>query len=245
MHVQTDVMTLALLQPLFAPNLYDLAVMMRADLVVLQDLERWSRKGRVHRAAIRTPDGVQYITIPVRTEDRKKAIRDVRIDHDSGWASQMIKSLRYNYRNSIYFDHYEPEIVADIEQGREYEYLLPYALFLRYRLFSFLELELKEREVLSSDLDHYDTDPDSLAQHLKADILYQEHNSRHYQRQAVGRREPEFTHPVYRQHFEGFEACCSLYDLLFQYGPESFRILDQIAPAGRESSQGSGSALSG
>lgn len=221
-------MTLALLQPGFAPNLYDLAVMMRADLIVLQDLERWSRKSRVHRAAIRTPDGRQYISIPIRTEDRKRAIRDVRIDHDSEWTGQMIKSLRFNYRNSIYFDHYEPEVVHDIERGREYEYLLPYILFLRHRLFRFLELDLEEREVLATDLDTYEPDPDKLAQLLNADRLYQEHNSRHYQRQAASRSEPDFVHPVYRQHFDGFERDCSLYDLLFQFGPESFRILDQI-----------------
>src|SRR5690625_4612402 len=148
----------------------------------------------------------------------------------------MNKSLRYNYRNSIYFDHYEPEIVADIEKGREYEYRLPYTLFMRYRLFSFLDLELKEREVLSTDLDHYDSDPDRLAQHLEADVLYQEYNSRHYQRQAAGRREPDVTHPGYRQHFEGLEACCTLYEMLFQFGSESLRILDQVAPADRESS---------
>src|SRR5690625_6841311 len=81
----------------------------------------------------------------------------------------MNKSLRYNYRNSIYFDHYEPEIVADIEKGREYEYLLTYTLFLRYRLFSFLELELKEQVVLSTELVHYDSDPHRVSQQLEAD----------------------------------------------------------------------------
>ncbi|MEX2602141.1 MAG: WbqC family protein [Balneolaceae bacterium] len=221
-------MRLALLQPQFGPNLYDLAVMIQADRIILQDLEAWSRKGRVHRARIRTPEGTGYLNIPVRTEDRSKAICDVRIDHQEEWVTPLLKTLTYNYRNSLYFDFYEPEIRADFQSGREAGHLLPFLLYLRRRLFRFLELDLSEKEILSSDLEAYDPDPDKLAETMGASLLYQEHNARHYQRQARMRSEPDFTHPVYRQHFPGFKPWCSLYDLLFQFGPESFRITDRL-----------------
>lgn len=220
-------MKLALLQPTFAPNLYDLAAMMQADRTVLQDLERWSRKGRVHRAVIRTPGGTQYINIPVRTEDRKKIIREVRIDHDRDWISPILHSLTCNYRNSLYYDFYEPEIRSDFTEGENFDYLLPFVLFLRHRLFRFLELDIRDREVLSSDLPDYTPDPDRLAAELSAETLFQEHDSRHYQRQGEQRTDPDFTHPRYRQHFGGFEPWCSLYDILFQFGPESFRIWEK------------------
>ena len=74
-------MKLAILQPTFIPTLHDLAVILQADRVVLQDIEDWSRKSRVHRAKIRTPEGTQYINIPVMTKDRDKPITRVRIDH--------------------------------------------------------------------------------------------------------------------------------------------------------------------
>jgi hypothetical protein len=222
-------MTLALLHPAFAPNLYDLAAMLQADRVVLQDAEPWSRKGRVHRALIRAPEGTQYINIPVRTEDRKKRINEVRIDQESDWITPLLRSLKFNYRNSLYFDFYEPEIAADFNEGRSYEYLLPFVLHLRRRLFRFLELEdLLHKEVLAGDLDGYTSDPDQFAAQMSADRLFQEHGSRHYQRQAGMRTDPVFTHPEYRQHFDGFEPWCCLYDLLFQYGPESFRITDTL-----------------
>ncbi|MEX2584813.1 MAG: WbqC family protein [Balneolaceae bacterium] len=223
-------MTLALLQPVPAPNLYDLAVILQADRVILQDLERWSRKGRVHRSRIRTPDGTDYLSIPVRTEDRKKAIREVKIDQSVDWVTPILRSLRYNYRNSLYFDFYEPEIEADFLQGREESRLLPFVLHMRRRLFRYLELneELEKREILSSELKEYDRDPDALARQVGANRLFQEHDARHYQRQAECRTDPEFEHPVYHQHFEGFEPWCSLYDLLFQFGPESFRIIDPL-----------------
>lgn len=221
-------MTLALLQPTFAPNLYDLSAMLQADRIVLQDSEQWSRKGRVHRALIRTPYGTQYIHIPVRTEDRKKAIRDVRIDQEEDWITPVLRSFRYNYRNSFYFDFYEPEIRADFNEGRGYEFLLPFVLNLRRRLFRFLELNINQKEILASELAGYTSNPDQLANRMAATSLFQEHASRHYQRQAELRIDPDFKHPEYRQHFNGFEPWCSLYDLLFQYGPESFKVLDEL-----------------
>jgi len=220
-------MVIALLQPGFAPNLYDLACMLQADDVILQDNEQWSRKGRVHRALIRTPNGRQWINIPIKTEDRKKEIRKVRINHEEDWIDPLLKALRYNYRNSIYYDFYEPEIRADFQSAGEYEFLLPFCLYLRKRFFRFMELDLPT--TLASQRPEYNADPDQLVENAGAQAIMQEHDSRHYMRQAeTYKTEPEFTHPTYHQHFDGFETGCCLLDVLFQFGPESFRITDQL-----------------
>lgn len=219
-------MKLALLFPQFAPNLYDLATMLRADRIILQDVERWSRKSRVHRAQIRTPEGTQWINIPVRTEDRKKAIRDVRMDHSEEWVSPLLRALEYNYRNSIYYDFYEPEIKADFQSAYDYTYLLDFVLFIQRRLFRFMDITVDYE--LAGELPEYTSNPDLLARRLDADVLFQEYDSRHYQRQAEHKTDVKFEHPRYHQHFDGFETGCSLLDVLFQLGPESFRITDQL-----------------
>ncbi len=223
-------MILSILQPVFIPDLYDLATLLKSDKVVLQNTENWSRKGRTHRAKIRTPDGTQYIHVPVVAEDRGKPINKVRIDHNTNWIDQILRSLEYNYRNSVYFDFYEPEIKADFKSAKDYEFLLHLNLFLRKRLFRFLEIEDPLFEILASDLDVYHSNPDLLAGKLNATKYYQEHDARHYQWQGKNRSKISFNHPVYRQHFDGFEPHCCLLDLLFQYGPESFRIIDKIKP---------------
>lgn len=220
--------TLSILQPVFIPDLIDLATMLASDVVVLQDVEKWSRKGRVHRAKIRTPDGTQYLNIPVITEDRDKPINQVRIDHSANWIEQMLRSLEYNYRNSVYFDFYEPEITADLQSAENFEFLLPYNLFLRKRLFRFLEIDIDAEILLASELPQYNPNPVLLAGQLNAGKYYQEHGARHYQRQGKNSSELSFVHPVYRQHFDGFEPECCLLDLLFQFGPESFRIIDEF-----------------
>lgn len=222
-------MKLAILQPVLIPDLHDLAVMLAADKIVLQDSEPWSRKGRTHRAKIRTPDGTQYIHVPIQTEDRKKPICQVRIDHSEDWISPLMNALQYNYSNSVYYDFYEPEIRADFESAADHELLLPFSLYLRKRLFRFLEIQPQVETLFSSEMEMYDPDPDFLAKKLGADTYYQEHDARHYQRQGMNRSELDYDHPEYRQHFEGFEPDCCLFDLLFQYGPESFRAVDFLS----------------
>lgn len=219
-------MKLALLLPQLAPNLYDLSAMLQADRVILQDTERWSRKSRVHRALIRTDDGTQWINIPVCTKDRKKAINEVRIDHARNWINPLLRSLKYNYRNSIYFDFYEPSIERMFRSTIEYKYLQTFVFDFQQRLFNMMNLEVEYE--LASDVSEYTSDPEALAQNLGVDVLFQEWDSRHYQRQAQNRNEQNFHHPEYYQHFEGFEPNCCLLDVLFQLGPESFKIIDKL-----------------
>lgn len=221
-------MKLALLLPQFAPNLYDLAIMLQADRIILQDVEQWSRKSRIHRAQIRTPKGTQWINIPVRTEDRKKAVKDVRMDHSEDWVTPLLRALKYNYRNSIYFDFYEPEIKADFESVYDFEYLMEFVLFIQKRLLQFMDISIEYE--LASDIPEYHSNPDLFVENLGADTLYQEYDSRHYLWQAEKHENDlPFEHPQYHQHFDGFEPWCSLLDVLFQFGPESFRITDQLA----------------
>lgn len=220
-------MKLALLFPQFAPNLYDLAAMLQADRIILQDVERWSRKSRIHRAQIRTPEGSQWINIPIQTEDRRKAVKDVRMDHSEDWVTPLLRTLEYNYRSSIYYDFYEPEIKADFESAYDYTYLMDFVLYIQQRLFRFMDVSMEYE--LASKLPEYTSNPDLLADKLGADVLFQEHESRHYQRRAERyHHDPVFDHPQYHQHFDGFEPWCSILDVLFQLGPESFRITDQL-----------------
>jgi len=116
-------MSLAILQPVLIPDLHDIAIMKAADTVVLQDCETWSRKGRTHRAVIRTPDGTDYLNVPVKSDDKKKEIRHVRINQDENWIDPILRSLKFNYSNSVYFDFYEPEINSLFQEGRDFEYL--------------------------------------------------------------------------------------------------------------------------
>lgn len=216
-------MILALLQPHFAPDLHDLSLMLRADEVWLQTGEQWSRKGRTHRAKIRTPDGTAWLNLPVRTEDRSRPIDQVKIDRSVDWVEPFRKALYYNYRNSFYYDFYQPEIEMDLERAAECDLLMEASMQIRSGLLRHLQLKefVEKKEKLTGRYLMPGADPGAWAAERGATVLWQEHDSRHYQRQAENRRDPEFVHPEYRQHFDGFEPWCCLYDLLFQYGPQA------------------------
>lgn len=219
-------MKAAILFPQFAPNLYDLSIMLKTDCVILQDVEPWSRKSRVHRAKIRTPAGTQWIHIPVQAETRKKPVNRLRIDHSREWISPLLRSLEYNYRNSIYYDFYEPDIRAAFQKVTDFSYLQPFILRLFHKFCQLVDASLNY--TLASQLPGYRSDPSELAKRLNATELFHEQNSRRYQRQKGTVENTDFNHPVYYQHFEGFEPGCCILDLLFQLGPECFRVIDQL-----------------
>lgn len=219
-------MKIALLTPQFAPNLYDLASILKSDRVILTDVEKWSRKGRTHRAEIRNEDGTQWINLPILGEDRKKAIKDVRLDHDQQWLEPFWNAIHHNYRNATYFDHFEDELYHDIQQIYKFEYLLEFNLYFFERMLTYMEVEINYE--LASKTDGYSTFPDECVTNLKADTLYLEHQSKNYQRQSSYSKIALNDHPAYSQAYSSFKRGCSVLDLLLNKGVESFKILEKL-----------------
>ena len=219
-------MKIALLTPQFAPNIYDLASMLKADRVIFTDVEKWSRKGRTHRAEIRNEKNSQWINLPILSEDRKKAIKDIRLDHDLQWFDSFWNAIHHNYRNATYFDHFEDEIYHDIQQVKNFEYLHEFNLYFFERLLRYLEIDIDYE--LASNVSEYSTFPDECAKKISADIIYLEHQSKTYQRQSKQAVIALQEHPVYTQAYPGFVKGCSSLDLLLNKGVESFKILENL-----------------
>ena len=219
-------MVISLLQPCLIPDLDYLARIFKSDRVFIADTDRFSRKGRINRWQIRVPEGSQWMNIPIMTADRSKSIREVRIDHARLKPAKLMYSLELNYRNSIYFDHYQPEIAADFEAATGYEFLCDYISYINGRLFEFLDISFEADYLSHSAFENLH--PDAISEAMGASAVYQERASVNFQIQATRKQEPDFTHPAYRQHFEGFVPHCCLLDILFAYGPTSFQILDKL-----------------
>ncbi len=219
-------MSVAILTPQFAPNLFDLTSMLKADRVILQDVEKWSRKGRTHRAEIRNEEGTQWINLPVLGEDRKKSIQEVRLDHSQRWFEPFWNAIAHNYQNATWFDFYDDELKSDIQKVTEFEYMLDFNLYFFNRLLQFLELEISYE--LASNIEGYSTFPDETASGLGAKALYLEHKSKNYQRQSRGAQKALTHHPAYKQAYPGFEPNCSILDLLLNEGRESSKVIDQL-----------------
>ncbi len=256
----------ALLLPGYSPDLAWMACALNAGRVILDDRHPFSRKSRVHRTKIRTPDGHQWLTIPFVSADRRKPISEVRIDERRPWLKHHWQALEFNYRNSLYFDFYEPEIRADLETAAESEFLLDAVRHLMKRQWTYLELPWYPEWKSEHDSETHIADPcsdndttcsgDSKRDRERSDstesgntetegsesgrakteytktgnpVVWQEPNSRNYQKPHPDAVQPVFHIPEYRQHFPGFVPGCGLLDLLFEYGPDAWQVLDELS----------------
>jgi hypothetical protein len=76
------------------------------DEFILYDDRQYTRRDWRNRNRIKTPQGSQWLTIPVEVKGRyEQRIDETRIS-DPGWADQHWKTLRHNYASAPFFDDY-------------------------------------------------------------------------------------------------------------------------------------------
>jgi hypothetical protein len=74
------------------------------DEFILYDDMQYTRRDWRNRNQIKTPQGVQWITVPVLVKGKyEQAIRDTKIDGAS-WAGLHWKSIEQNYKRAKYFE---------------------------------------------------------------------------------------------------------------------------------------------
>ena len=223
---KTQHLRLALLQPQFAPNLYDLASILKADRVIWNDLEQWSRKGRTHRAMIKGEQGKQWINIPIKTEDKRKAIGEVRIDQQEEWIEPFWNAIYHSYSEATWFDFFVDELKYDIEKAAEFEKLIDFNIYFFKRMMTYLELNIEYEP--GSQIPGFDPNPDIFMENISGDILYQEYDAKNYQWLSEQAKSALEKHPEYHQLGDNFLPECSCIDLLMNCGKESFRVFEKL-----------------
>jgi hypothetical protein len=76
-------------------------LMASVDEFVLYDDVQYTRRDWRNRNQIKTPQGLQWLTVPVRVKGKyHQSIRETEIDDESDWASDHLKALSLNYRKA-------------------------------------------------------------------------------------------------------------------------------------------------
>jgi hypothetical protein len=92
------------------------------DEFVLYDDMQYTRRDWRNRNQIKTPQGVQWLTVPVKVKGKYlQTIRETEIDGHE-WAHSHWKSLQQNYAKTRYFQSYAPALEA-LYLGKNYTYL--------------------------------------------------------------------------------------------------------------------------
>lgn len=225
-------MVIGILQPGYLPWLGFFEQLYKSDVFVIYDDVQYDKNGWRNRNRIKTAEGIQWITIPVRVKlSEFPLINEIRIDNRSNWRSKHLSSIKQNYSKAPFFKKYI-SIFTEI-YAREWDYLIDIDMAFILKLADCLGIS-GEKIVLSSTL-HVEGEKlerlVKICKKLNADTFYEGSSGRSYidkdyfLRRGINIQYQDYEHPSYNQLYGVFIPYLSVIDLLFNHGDESLRIL--------------------
>lgn len=212
--------------PEYWPSPLMIALADAADRLVLGDTLQYSRQSYQNRTRLRTPDGWQWITIPLKGGQHGRPIGEVEIRHRHAWMGKHWRALHFNYRRTPYFEFYEPRLRPFFEESWG----------------TLGDLTCRSVEVIADVLgittpierasqigDAPATVPAILEACGSDRLLTGSDTAGIDEAFAPDVRVLRLGPMQYRQNFDGFEAGMSALDLLFNYGPESLSMIRRAA----------------
>lgn len=220
----------AILQPNYIPWKGYFDVIHMVDEFILYDDVQYTKRNWRNRNRIKTPHGVQWLTIPVQIKDKSRQMICEVVVCSSAWRVEHWKTIVHNYARAPYFAQYRPIF--------EPLYLEKDDVFLSQINYDFTRavcaiLGINTRLTWSSDY-HI---PDDLHKTARLVRLCQKAGATLYLSGPAGQNymEPhlfaeagialeymDYTgYPEYEQLYGPFDHYVSVLDLIFNLGPEA------------------------
>ena len=215
-------------QPQYLPWLGYFDKMIKADFFCYLDNVQYKKNEWQNRNRIKTAQGAQWLTVPVRYRFPQK-INEVEINNTVPWKRKHLQAMITNYNKSTFFKEY----IAFFERvyAKDWEFLSELNVFMIEQIRYMLGLE-KTRTVLASTLNLSDDPTDRLIDICKvlgADtylagqdgVKYM--NLERFEQRGGSVIIQDFRHPEYPQLFNDFLSHLSVVDLMFNCGSESLQ----------------------
>lgn len=107
----------AIHQPQYLPYLGFFHKVKHCDIFVAMDSVQFDRRGLQHRNKVKTPQGEQWLTIPVKHRSREEEmIGSMVINNELPWSRKHWSTIQTNYARSAYFDKYAPELQTILDK---------------------------------------------------------------------------------------------------------------------------------
>jgi glutaredoxin-related protein len=113
----------------------------RADVFVLYDDMQYTRRDWRNRNLIKTAQGLQWLTIPVKVKGKYEQRIDETEVSDSSWAESHWKSISNSYRRAAFFTEYSSKIQALYEEASHLKMLSEVNYLFLSRICQFLGIE--------------------------------------------------------------------------------------------------------
>jgi hypothetical protein len=103
-------MKVGIIQSNFLPWLGYFDFIRETDLFIIHDDLQYTKGDWRNRNKIKTPRGVEWITVPVHYHNTSQLIEETSIDYSSPWARRMLNRIRESYRQTPCFEPYFSEL---------------------------------------------------------------------------------------------------------------------------------------
>ena len=225
-------MRIGILQPGYLPWLGFFEQMHRSDIFVLYDDVPYDKHGWRNRNKIKTPNGAQWLTVPVLTRfSGHTLVNTVMINNEVDWRRKHLHSIRQNYSRSPYYRMYS--FIFEETFARKWEYLIDLDLHFIVKLAEGLGMST-EKIVRSSTLGVSGNRMERLiaiCKRFNATTFYEGASGKSYidenrfLEEGIMVTFQDYHHPVYGQLYGEFIPYLSVIDLLFNEGAKSMSVL--------------------
>jgi hypothetical protein len=224
-------MKIAISQPTYLPWMGYFDLIDQVDKFILLDDAQFGKQSWDQRNRIKSPTGLQWLTVPVITHGRMgQRLCDTEISDAQFWEKQL-RAVKVSCGKAPYFDIYFPRLR---QLHCETESKL---VDLNLKLISWIanELGLTTPMVRSSSLDVAGKRSERLVSMCKSlgatdyvsprTALYLLEDLPIFSESGIGVWFHNYTHPEYKQRFPPFCAYASVLDLMFNEGPRALEII--------------------
>jgi hypothetical protein len=228
-------MKLSAHQPAYLPWLGYFDKIARADVFVFLDSVQFEKSSFTNRNRIKTPQGAQWLTIPLKMKGHLSAtIAQMLIDEAQPWRAKHLKSIEANYARAPFFKAGFPELQPLLMQDadnlaelcwQQLQFWLR-VLDIRTPIYrsSQLPIEARKSELVLSMCQHFGAD-EYLSGALGRDYL----DEAAFARAGINIEYQDYPHPQYPQLWGGFEARLSVVDAWLNCGAAAAGFLGRRA----------------
>ena len=219
-------------QPNYLPWIGLFSKLRQADCLVIADTFALGGQSVFNRNKVRTPNGWQYLTVPIGRKTLGMRICDVKLPADRSWRASHWSIIHDNYAKARFFPEYQDCIHELL--FRYFEHLCELNLEIVQYLLKCFEIRVEVLRASAMSIDPALEKTDLMIALLKnagADIYLSGPSGRDYLQRdkfplnGIQLAFFEFHHPIYEQRFPGFEPNMSAIDLLFNTGQGAGEII--------------------
>ena len=196
------------IHPTYFPNILFFSQILNQDKILFEVNDNYIKQSFRNRTSIYHANGILNLSIPVKYSSKKKQIfKEIEICNETDWQKKHLKSIKFAYRSSPYFEFYENQFEKIFTKKEKF----------------LIDINLKSIALLFELIDR------------KLKYNFTEKYNQNYTGYVDSREISNFnfsdkslSFKKYTQVFEtkyGFKENLSMLDLLFNYGPNYYNFL--------------------